>query len=353
MARRRPAGPSRGSGGSEGHPPERPDTPTPTPVESPPSTTADRSRPQRDDEVRVEPYRVPTELRDPTASSGGRRPAEPAPEAPPEKASRRLVLPMPGSAAPPRTSPPPVFPSEAIVRPRPTEPSQPDDPDPSELGPPVIIEDGHPWVRRGVSGVAVVVLAFVVYAFLSQGDAPVEVVLTPDRTETRIDDPVRPSGAGRVIGPRVRPATEASSSPVTKDRPMFGRARNVDPRPVWTPERVAAQGQVENAGIPFSPEFDNEGESPDYQRSYGDESDEEEVVDAPYVLVFSRPPGMNVYLNGVPAGMTPLLRQLTAPTASMRVRVDGLGFQTVERTVAANPRGHIRLGVDMKPVPGK
>lgn len=104
------------------------------------------------------------------------------------------------------------------------------------------------------------------------------------------------------------------------------------------------------AGAADNPEagkfFDPEPPNPNYDRPY---ETGPEFKEPPYLLVYSQPPGMNVYIDDAPMGMTPLLRQLTVVTERLRIKVSGLGFETVDRVVEADQDGHIRMGINMKP----
>ena len=192
-------------------------------------------------------------------------------------------------------------------------------------------------------------LAVVAYAFLSQSDRPVELVLP-----SRVAKPTAPKRVGsegqpapRPIEPTTHEGRERRLSPAdgSTRKKSLGRAR-YNPNTEWRKKRHRKLVQREGAGEPYELKTNL---TPYAEHGYP----ANDVPQRPYVLVTSRPPGMNVYLDGVPAGSTPLLRRLTQKMPQMRIKISGAGFTTVERVFRPDGEGHIRVGVDMVPVPGK
>ena len=337
MARRRPAGPPKGNGGStergapdasgsdgrsspegaEGAPPRfEPGPPAPAHARPsrPPSRDpeADRSanlprpgpkvRPTRPGEVRVEPVRAPTAERRrlvlpkpgaassagsagaaSSAGSAGAASSAGAAGAGLTTAGSRVPLPPQVPEAPTPPAVPMARPSRAPRRPRPRA------------------DEANPWVSRMILTSAALTLALVVGVFLRQGDAPIE----PDRPPPGppVFAPTAPVAAKkpRPVPPTQGRAADVKAAPKPRVSLAPERVRRRARKPVWSKERLDALAKKPGAGTPYPPPT----EYPEYKRPYDTSAT---IDEPPYVLVFSRPPGMNVFLNGHPAGMTPLLR---------------------------------------------
>ncbi|MEO1337572.1 MAG: PEGA domain-containing protein, partial [Myxococcota bacterium] len=118
--------------------------------------------------------------------------------------------------------------------------------------------------------------------------------------------------------------------------PTFGRARNVGAPPPPPPPPKEAQGPGKWYRLP-PPKT--------YKRPYDYKPT---VDDTPYMLVASHPSGMNVFVDGRPAGKTPLLRRSPPDAKRVRVRLEGEGFEPIEDTFSPDKAGHIRVGVQMR-----
>jgi hypothetical protein len=66
------------------------------------------------------------------------------------------------------------------------------------------------------------------------------------------------------------------------------------------------------------------------------------------LMVFSKPAGMSVDVDGKLLGMTPLIRPLPKDTKRVKVRLYGAGFREWEQTVSANELEQFKVGVTME-----
>lgn len=70
----------------------------------------------------------------------------------------------------------------------------------------------------------------------------------------------------------------------------------------------------------------------------------------PMLMVFSKPPGMSVDVDGKLLGMTPLLRPLAKDTKRVKLRVYGAGYREWSETVSPNEIEQFKVGVTMEPI---
>lgn len=68
----------------------------------------------------------------------------------------------------------------------------------------------------------------------------------------------------------------------------------------------------------------------------------------PMLMVFTRPRGMNVEVDGQLIGMSPLIRPLPQGTQRVQVRVSGAGFKPWQKTVSSNEIQQFKVGVTME-----
>lgn len=204
-------------------------------------------------------------------------------------------------------------------------------------------DEPSPWVARGIMLAAALTLAAVVYIFLGQGDEPVPMKPSPTIVDVRSPDPSvadrsKPSRRlERPLGPAggsgaVRPGS-AGQAVTASD---FGRSRHVPPPGGRRPATDPVEGPVS---------VDQVGEITMYDRPY---ETYDTIDETPYILVFSRPAGLKVFLDGSLAGRTPLLRRRPPDVSRLRIRIEGPGYVPVEQTVTPDRYGHLRMGVEMK-----
>ena len=286
-----------------------------------------------------------------SARGGGRsvgRPQGDGPSLTTSSTGRRLVLPKPADMG----AVPPATPRSAASLPVPRAQRSP--PRSVPTAPKAKAEPAATlWVGRAILGAACLILVGVAVAFLQLGDEPMEVAAvepskpwSPPTSGARREGPA-PAGAKASAPPGVRvgglTAAEKGASARNGKRVDYGRRRKVARPRVWSKARLRAVGQRPGAGKFYDMTIKR---SEEYKPSYDIKGF---VKQAPYILVVSQPPGMSVFLDEVPAGMTPLVRRLNTNPAKLQVRVQGSGFRTVDEAVLANDRGNFRVGVNMVP----
>lgn len=68
----------------------------------------------------------------------------------------------------------------------------------------------------------------------------------------------------------------------------------------------------------------------------------------PMLMVFTKPRGMNVEVDGQLLGMSPLIRPLPKDTRRVKVRLSGAGFKAWEKSISANELEQFKVGVTME-----
>jgi hypothetical protein len=147
------------------------------------------------------------------------------------------------------------------------------------------------------------------FSFGSSNDAPAELI---------IESPPPPNGKARV------------SKPAPKRRRHARMAKRARPAPA----------EDERYGFERT-------EQP--KRHYDNfDASKEQGNGIPMLMVFTKPPGMAVDVDGTLAGITPMIRPLPKDTKRVKVRLHAAGFREWEQTVSPNEMDQFKVGVTME-----
>ncbi|MBK8011913.1 MAG: PEGA domain-containing protein [Deltaproteobacteria bacterium] len=210
--------------------------------------------------------------------------------------------------------------------------------------------------KKGAAGRVSDRVWVVVFSFIFVGLA-VAFLLRGERQPRPVPDSTRPTMASIAVRSKENPKVIGFTRDPREAMPRIVRERapgrkRADRKPVgrsrsWAKfDREMARRVARGPQVAWSPRARTPVPK---DAKYPDDPPPERA--APIMRVLSEPPGQPVFVDGVVVGATPISRRMAPDPTSVEVRVGGIGYEEVRKTLTPDERGDYVMSVALRPVP--